>query len=367
MLLHFSRGRGNIISVSAQKNRTKQKKRYFIMKIALVGYGGMGRHHLYCIRNAKANGVDIEVKGIYDILPEKREEAKREGYVAYETLEELVSDPELAAVLIATPNDTHFPILKEAATHGKHVLCEKPVACSLEEAKQMYTFAREHGVCLSVHQNRRFDKDYLTVCKIVENGDIGKVYRIESTVAGSNGIPGEWRRVKKQGGGMMLDWGVHLIDQMRVFFGNPEKITHRFSYNAGEEVEDGFFTILDYKGLEVFIDNDTNCFVHRPRWTLFGTEGTAQILDWDLSGEIVRVKQRHDANLKGITAGNGMTKTMAPRSEETIERLPLPEVTFDPFAYYKNLIAIAEGKAEPIAKENEVLDVMSLMEGNVRK
>ena len=173
------------------------------MKIALVGYGGMGNHHLYCIKNAQKNGVELEVKGVYDIVPEKLEAAKKAGYVAYESLDALVSDPEISAVLIATPNDVHLPITEAAATHGKHILCEKPVACNLKEAQKMYEIARENGVTLSVHQNRRFDKDYLTVCKIVESGEIGKVYRIESTVAGSNGIPGAWRKIKAHGGGIL--------------------------------------------------------------------------------------------------------------------------------------------------------------------
>ena len=334
------------------------------MKIALVGYGGMGQHHCNAIRSAKEkNLIDTEVKGIYDIDAAKCEAAAKAGYYIYQDLEELVSDPEISAVLIATPNDVHLPVAVAAATHKKHVLCEKPVACSLEEAKKMYAVAEENGVELSVHQNRRYDKDYMTVCEIVKSGMVGDVYRIESVVAGSNGIPGAWRKNKNQGGGMMLDWGVHLIDQMRVFFGAPDSVSCRYSYIYGEEVDDGFDCILDYDGKrEIRINVDTNCFVPRPRWTVFGTEGTAVITDWSLNGEIIRVKQRHDDKLKGITAGNGMTKTMANRREETIERIPLPEVEFVPYLYYKNLEKIAAGEEKPIAKKEEVLCVMDIME-----
>ena len=334
------------------------------MKIALVGYGGMGQHHCRSIRYAKEHGfIDVEVKGIFDIDEEKRSKAKEEGYYIYRDLEEAVSDPEISAILIATPNDVHLPVAVAAATHKKHILCEKPIACSLEEAKKMYAVAEENGVELSVHQNRRYDKDYLTVCEIVRSGMIGDVYRIESVVAGSNGIPGAWRKIKAQGGGMMLDWGVHLIDQMQVFFGTPDGISCRYSYNAGEEVDDGFDCILDYdKKTEIRINVDTNWFVPRARWTLFGNEGTAIIRDWDLNGEVIRVKQRHDDKLKGITAGNGMTKTMAGRREETIERMPLPEVEFVPYLYYTNLEKIVKGEAKPIAKKEEVLSVMNIME-----
>lgn len=120
-------------------------------------------------------------------------------------------------MLVATPNDAHLPYVLKAAECGKNVIVEKPAALSGAEAERMYAAAEKAGIVFSPHQNRRWDDDYLSVRSIYESGEIGKVYRIESRVMGSNGIPGAWRRIKSQGGGMMLDWGVHLIDQMLQF------------------------------------------------------------------------------------------------------------------------------------------------------
>ena len=77
----------------------------------------------------------------------------------------------------------------------------------------MMDAAERTGNFLTVHQNRRWDEDFWTVKKILEEGKLGEVFRIESRVHGSRGIPGDWRQEKEHGGGMVLDWGVHLLDQ----------------------------------------------------------------------------------------------------------------------------------------------------------
>lgn len=74
-----------------------------------------------------------------------------------------------------------------------------------------------------VHQNRRWDPDFLLVRELYRNGQIGDLFQLESRVQGANGIPGDWRHVKKQGGGMLLDWGVHLLDQMLWLIDSPVK------------------------------------------------------------------------------------------------------------------------------------------------
>lgn len=78
---------------------------------------------------------------------------------------------------------------------------------SVKEAEEMYDAAEKAGVVFEVHQNRRWDDDYLTVKNIVDNELAGEAYLIESRVMGGNGIPGAWRKEKARGGGMMLDWG----------------------------------------------------------------------------------------------------------------------------------------------------------------
>lgn len=334
------------------------------MKIAIIGYGGMGGYHAYTIKNGNEKGyTDVTVKGVYDIDETRMAIAKEQGYYPYQSLEEAVSDPEIGGVLIATPNDVHLPVLKAAAEHKKHVLCEKPVACSLAEAEEMYKIVEENGVTLTVHQNRRYDKDYLAMKQIADEGKIGRVYKIESVVSGSNGIPGDWRKIAKQGGGMMLDWGVHLLDQMYMKYGMPDKISCRYSYIYGEEVDDGFDFLAQYNsGLSYRVVVETNCFIKRDRWLLYGEDGSAVIRDWDLNGEIAAVKIRDDKELAAVKAGNGLTKTMAARRSETIDKYPVPVPEVVPCEYYNNFKAVVNGESEPITKKSQILSVMKIME-----
>lgn len=331
------------------------------MKLALIGYGGMGAYHAASLTEMNKQGdFCLTLSGVFDIDPARRIAAREAGFTTFDSLQEALSSCE--AVLLATPNDTHLPLAREAAKAGKHILCEKPVACNLEEAREMFRLAREAKVLLTVHQNRRLDPDFLSLKQIVEGGEIGRVYRVESQVCGGNGIPGDWRKKAAQGGGMMLDWGVHLLDQMVQLRGIPDWLHCTCSRILGEEVDDGFLLEAGYPDLLYRVEVDTNCFVPRFRWMAFGEAGTAEIADWDMRGEIVRVKERIDPHLKGVRAGNGLTKTMAARSEQTLERLPLPKAGLPGPAFYRNFAAAAANRESPFVKEEEVLAVFTLME-----
>ena len=334
------------------------------MKIAIIGYGGMGGYHAELLHQFAAEGGALTLAGIYDIDPARAELARKNGIRAYASAEEIWADKEVSAVLIAVPNDVHAPYVAAAAAAGKNIICEKPIGLSLKEAEGMYAAAEKAGVLFEVHQNRRLDDDFLTVKKIFESEEIGGVYKIESRVTGANGIPGDWRKKKAQGGGMMLDCGVHLIDQMfQMVPGKTESLYCEYSYIYGEEVDDGCDLVVNFEGgIKYRITVLTDCFRPLPRWQVYGTDGTATVEGWDLSGGITRALEREDKNLVGIKAGNGFTRTMAQRSESSVEKLPLPVVHAEPFAFYKNFVAAAEGKADPAIRKEEVLRVFRMME-----
>ena len=132
----------------------------------LIGYGGMGRWHTEILSNVS----EAVIGGIYDIKEEKREEAKEKGFFVYETEEAMLADPDIDVVLIATPNDCHKPIAIRAMHAGKNVISEKPVTLSSADLLEMENAAKETGKLLTVHQNRRWDDDFLIIKKLVEDG-----------------------------------------------------------------------------------------------------------------------------------------------------------------------------------------------------
>ena len=184
---------------------------------------------------------------------------------------------------------------------------------------------------------------------------------------GSNGIPGAWRKNPEQGGGMMLDWGVHLIDQMLLMIDDKVKsVECDYSYQAGEKVDDGFDLLVKFKGgMRYRIVVDTNTFIELPRWQVYGKDGTGTITNWrrdNVEGKMVRVTQRYDDKLEGVNAGNGFTKTMAARRAETEQELPLEIVRGDKNAFYRNFMDAVISNKPTLVTQPQELRVYAVME-----
>ena len=330
------------------------------INVAVVGYGGMGGWHTDRIRNMEK----FNLAGVWDIDPAQLKKAEENGIHAYASFEDVLADESVELLVIATWNDVHKPLCIAAMRAGKNVISEKPVTLSVKDLDDMIAVSKETGKLFTVHQNRRWDDDYLTMRSIAEKNLLGKVFRIESRVQGSRGIPGDWRRKKECGGGMMLDWGVHLID--RVLDMVPEKVTSLYcqaTHVTNKEVDDGFTLSMTFEsGLQALIEVGTNNFIDMPLWYVAAEDGTAMIQNWELEGKMMHRIPGDETDAQPILAGSGLTKTMAPRRRDTVEELPLPKVEFDANALYVNLVDTVEGTAERIIKPEQTLRVLRLME-----
>ncbi|WP_068615814.1 Gfo/Idh/MocA family protein [Paenibacillus tuaregi] len=330
-------------------------------QLVIIGYGGMGSYHGQLIEEVER----IQLSGVYDIVNYRMDLARSRGYHTYESMEAVLSDASVDIVLIATPNEVHKELSIKALRAGKHVICEKPVTITSSDLTEIMQVAREENRIFMVHQNRRWDEDYLIVKGLINKKVIGEVFHLESRVHGANGIPGDWRQLKANGGGMLLDWGVHLLDQLlQLTDSKTSHVAASLSTVLGNEVDDGFSTHIRFRnGLTALIEVGTTNYIKLPRWYVKGTEGTAIIRDWDLSGEIVKTNSNSvKMEPLPIQAGNGLTKTMAPPSEESTLRLPLEKPEIKPQGFYLNFIDVIEGAAEPFIRNEEVFRVMQLIE-----
>jgi predicted dehydrogenase len=354
------------------------------LKIAILGCGGMGSGHVLAITghdreklgflsyNAYSDGqlqiADLNDKlvlaGVYDIDSERMKWVAENGWHCYTSYDEILADPDVDIVLIATPNHLHKEQAIRALRAGKHVLCEKPVMMSSQDLIDVLAVAKEEGRVFYPRQNRRWDYDYLVAKKIMDDHMLGDVFSVESTFVGSRGIPGDWRKVKVCGGGMMLDWGVHLLDRLLMMI--PGKITSvycRCSHVTCDECDDGFRAWLNFEnGITARVVVSTCNFINTPHWYIAGREGTAQIDDFSGNGRIVRVTNWNEGEVKPVQAGEGLTKTMAPRDANSTEEIELPKVTIDRNALYINLVDTINGTAEQIVKPEEALRCLRLME-----
>ena len=248
-------------------------------KLAVIGYGGMGSWHC---QNVSEKIPQICVYGAWDIRPEALDKAREKGLYTYSSLDELLEDREVELVTIAVPNNFHKELAIACLRAGKNVVCEKPVTMNAGELEEIMAVAQETGKLFSVHQNRRWDKDYRIVRKIIEDGKLGTPYFIESRVQGSRGAMYGWRGYKVNGGGMVLDWGVHLLDQMMDMIHSPVvSVDAHLQTVFSEEVDDNIKLFLRFEnGVSALLEMSTNCFVNLPRWHVSCTGGTAVVEDW---------------------------------------------------------------------------------------
>ncbi len=329
-------------------------------KLAIVGYGGQGAWHAACAEKSDC----VELCGIFDIAEKRTLAAKEKGIHTYLSFEELISDPAVDIVVCATPNDVHKDIVVNALRAGKNVICEKPVALSVSDFDEMTSAARESGKLLSVHQNRRYDVDYLAIKSLIASGEIGDTVNIESRVHGSRGIPSDWRCHKPYGGGMILDWGVHLIDQMLLLI--PEKIEKVYCEITNittDEVDDGFNLHLTFEsGKRATVEVGTYNFIALPRFYMQAKSGTAYIEDWRKNCRVAKLTAWNEKDVLPVQTAAGITKTMAPRDGLTIDSYELPIPNSDVHDFYRNYVRACDGLEEQLVKNCEVRRVLLVME-----
>ena len=339
--------------------------------LAIIGYGGMGQWHH---KGISENNPGISISGAYDIREEACAKAAASGLRVYNSFQEAIDDPAVDIILITTPNDIHKDLSIAALKAGKHVICEKPVTMNAAELEEVIPVAKQTGKLFSIHHNRRWDRDFVIVKKILGQNIIGKPYYIESRVQGARRNMHGWRSHAVNGGGMVLDWGIHLLDQLLFLTDSPVVSVDAHLFKVfSTECEDNFKTFLRFEnGLSALVEISTNSFIGQPRWHISCEDGTAVIKNFDLEGEIVRIVD--DGGMEWadeiVYTSAGPTRTMAPRPKHTMEALPLPELHKGEYGeytthytpYYENITAVLDGRADPIVTPEQALRVMKLVD-----
>lgn len=219
---------------------------------------------------------EFELYGVWERSKNLAEE-RYPGINTYRTLEELLSDTSIELVIVNTPNYTHFDYAKRALEAGKHVIIEKPFVVEVEEGEELIRLAKQKGKLLSVYQNRRFDSDYKTVKKIVEEGWLGEIveaefhydrYKVDMNVRPQKEIPG-------QGSGALYDLGSHLIDQALQIFGWPQAVFADIRIaRSASKVDDYFELLLYYPNLRVRLHSSYLVREALPGYILHGSKGS---------------------------------------------------------------------------------------------
>lgn len=333
-----------------------------MVKVGIIGFGYMGHFHLNKTRETEG----AQVVAAFDNEADKLEDAKKEGLETYTSLEDFLA-ADIDLVVIATPNQWHAQYAIAAMKAGKNVMCEKPATMSVQEMEAVRECCEETKRFFTVHQQRRFDVDYRAVCDVVNSGSIGKVTTIESRVLGERGVCFGWRADPESGGGMLYDWGVHLIDQMlELFRGETVTSVHARILSVLTPAVDDFFeiTMMFSGGACAKVIVGTFALQKLPRWFVFGDRGTMKLDDFSgTEGGVARIR----GEVKGFDSvvgkkSLGPSRTMAPLEKAMLETLELPEEEDMSLEYWNNLIASAKGEAVPYVKVDEVIRQMKIVE-----
>lgn len=332
------------------------------LKAGIIGYGYMGKWH----HNRIGQIEGIEVTSACDILEARRGEAAQAGLAAFEDIGQFLAQG-LDLVIVATPNDAHSPCCIAALRAGCNVLCEKPVALNLAEFDRMIAVSRQAGKLFTVHQNRRWDADYLVVREAIRSGSIGNPVAIESRVHGERGVVFGWRAEPQAGGGMLYDWGVHLIDQILCMF--PERrVTHVFARlkSVLTPLVDDYLKVemLFDGGLEAHVEVGTFALQKMPRWFVYGDRGTLKLDDFTgKTGGLSKIRREpgEDLHFDERHVG-GPSRTMAPLTPEDIVRLDIPAVEDRSLLFYRNLVGALRGTEKPAVTPESVRRTMAVID-----
>ncbi|MBE7169355.1 MAG: inositol 2-dehydrogenase [Williamsia sp.] len=250
------------------------------LKLALLGMGRMGKTHYRNIQQSSA-GASIVVVADPLYQPAAGEFGPEVSFVR--DPEEAIAHPDVDAVIVATPTDTHAGMVEKAIAHGKPVFCEKPLDLSLRKTAAIEALARSRGVKLMLGFNRRFDPDFIQARRAVQEGRIGKVHIVKITNRDPDLPPIPFL---KTSGGLFMDFSIHDFDMARYITGR--NVIEVFARGAAlidpavatgaNDIDTALITLTLDDGSWALIDNSRKAvFGYDQRLEIFGEAGMIQV------------------------------------------------------------------------------------------
>ena len=222
-----------------------------IVKVALIGAGRIGKIRADSIGRENANGTRAQLAVVADPMEVRGLQlAKLAGAEWTPDWKEAVSRPDVDVVIVATPTESHAEISISALSHGKHVLCEKPLARDVAEARSMVKSARDAGRVLKTGFNYRHLPHVRKAKQVIDAGEIGQSYFVRSFFGhgGRLGFDREWHTsATASGGGALQEQGIHVLDLVRFLLGEPTRVsadTKTFFWQL-PQTEDNCFCLLE--------------------------------------------------------------------------------------------------------------------------
>ncbi len=324
------------------------------VRVGLLAYGAIGHEHNQAVQATPG----LVLTAVCDTNPERIEAARElaPDVTGFDDAQAMLDSGLIDLVVISTPPNSHHDWAMKALEQDLHVVLEKPMALTAVECDAALTFAAERRRTLVVYQNRRFDPDFVTMRRLIDEGAIGEVFSYESFVGGYSRPCDYWHSDEAVSGGAIFDWGSHYLDQVLNVFDSP--IAHVSGLNHKRKWD--HVTNADHAEVIVtFEDGRRASFIHsdlaaarKPKFHVLGTEG-AIVAEWDVAAEPAVA----DLPARVFLFDNSGDS----------RQIPLDPVT--PFTFHAELAAhLADGTAmqvSPVQSRN-VVAVMEAAEASAR-
>lgn len=296
----------------------------------------------------------------------KRVLADYPGIKSYDTLQEILEDPEIELVIVNTPSNTHVDYARQALLAGKDILVEKPFASTSKEAKEIFELGRKLNRKVMVYQNRRFSSDFAVTRDVIDSGKLGRIIEIHLRYDRYRAEigPKVFKETPLPASGIVYDLGAHLLDQVICILGKPSGF-HKVTgiYRENSQVDDYGHIHLTYPNqLNVFVTASLLVADPQPGIIINGTKGSFVKAFCDKQEEqLIAGMKPGDSGFGDEDPGKeGKLTLMNDRGEKTIEFVPSVKGKY--MDLFEAIVqTIRHGKEFPV-KEEEVLVQIGILE-----
>jgi predicted dehydrogenase len=252
------------------------------INVGLLAYGAIGDEHSRAISAV----AGLRLTAVADTNPDRLTAAKvlAPDITTFADSVQMLDSGLLELVVISTPPNSHYYWAKESLNRGINVILEKPMALTVEHCDELMALAASKNLLLVVYQNRRFDADFITIKKLIDDGVIGEVFSYESFVGGYSKPCSYWHSDTEVSGGAIFDWGSHFIDQILATI--PSKVDTVSALNQKRvwdhitNADHADVSITFENGARASFTNSDLAAARKPKFYILGTTG-AIIGNWD--------------------------------------------------------------------------------------
>lgn len=285
---------------------------------------------------------------------------------SYASIDELLAD-DVDLVIVNTPVDTHYEYAKKVLLAGKHAVVEKAFTSTLAQAEELAAIAKEKGLKLAVFQNRRWDSDFKTIQKIINEGVLGELVEAEFHFDRYNPIlsPKAHKETANDGAGILKDLGPHLIDQAVCLFGSPKSVFGDIRFTRENSlVDDWIDLLLIYEGFRVRLKASFFVREANPAYTIHGKKGSFLKPRGDVQEDELKIGKKPNLESWG-TELEGFEGLLHTEIDGKPVREKIKTLQGNYFEYFNGVYeAIANNKPEPVTAQNGI-KVMQIIEAAI--